>query len=126
MVGDNVEDNVGGNDDGNVEGGNVEGGNDEGNVEGGNEGDGEGNEGEGGDEESGEPMEGDNENTNAGGLKERVEGVDVMVMRCMMMMLSPTWHVVTFLYHLLGVMRSMRLILLLDVLQGKQNFKKLI
>jgi hypothetical protein len=60
------------------------------------------------------------------GLKERVEGVDVMVMRCMMMMLSPTWHVVTFLYHLLEVTRSMRLILLLDVLQGEQNFKKLI
>jgi hypothetical protein len=32
------------------------------------------------------------------GLKERVEGVDVVVMRCMMMMLSPTWHIVTFLY----------------------------
>jgi hypothetical protein len=60
------------------------------------------------------------------GLKERVEGVDVMVMRCMMMMLSPIWHVVTFLYHLLGVTRSMRLILLLDVLQGEQTFKKLI
>jgi hypothetical protein len=60
------------------------------------------------------------------GLKERVEGVDVMVMRCMMMMLSPTWHVVTFLYHLLEVTRRMRFILLLDVLQGKQNFKKLI
>jgi hypothetical protein len=60
------------------------------------------------------------------GLKERVEGVGVMVMRCMMMMLSPTWLVVTFLYHLLGVMRSMRLILLLDVLQGEHSFKKLI
>jgi hypothetical protein len=61
--------------------------------------------------------------------EERVEGVGVMVMRCMMMMLSPTWLVVTFLYHLLGVMRSMRsmrLILLLDVLQGEQSFKKLI